>query len=70
MALVHQAANRARCPRCGGTLYRGYDGDLCCMFCGEYVYVIPDGVRLAAPSPDPTHGPRKRQRRAGAATAA
>ena len=31
----------ARCPRCRGPLYRDFDGDHCCLFCGEYSYLQP-----------------------------
>jgi hypothetical protein len=29
------------CPRCSGLLYTDYDGDLCCIACGEMLYCTP-----------------------------
>jgi DNA-directed RNA polymerase subunit M/transcription elongation factor TFIIS len=29
------------CPRCSGLLYPDYDGDLCCLACGEVLYCTP-----------------------------
>ncbi|HLI26774.1 MAG TPA: hypothetical protein VKZ60_06870 [Chloroflexota bacterium] len=51
-----------QCPRCAGPLYPGYDDDLSCLFCGEYLFAnLPE--RPAAPAPPPAQpGPRKRGR--------
>jgi hypothetical protein len=32
-------------------MYREYDEDLCCLFCGEYLYVFADGIHGASPPP-------------------
>ena len=45
MPPIQSAPRPKACPRCGGALYRGYDGDHCCMMCGEYLY--PPAPRLA-----------------------
>ena len=48
-----------RCPRCSGPLYAGYDDDLSCLFCGEYVFANPPRIIETPPVPQ---GPRKRGR--------
>ena len=50
-----------RCPRCSGPMYPGYDDDLTCLFCGEYVFANPP-PRTALPPPEIPPGPRKRGR--------
>ncbi len=53
MLVLTQTAPPHRCPRCDGALYRGYDGDLCCLACGECIYLDVASVgfdKLAVPS--------------------
>jgi hypothetical protein len=48
-------------------MYRGYDEDLCCLFCGEYLYVSANGLLRASPPPpemDIAPHPRGRARKA------
>jgi uncharacterized protein (DUF983 family) len=57
--LPEKAPVPSRCPRCSGPLYRGYDDDYSCLFCGEHIYTrVPQPV--IAPLVPP--GPRKRGR--------
>jgi uncharacterized protein (DUF983 family) len=49
-----------RCPRCNGPLYAGYDDDLSCLFCGEYLFANPPPMVQTAPAVP--QGPRKRGR--------
>jgi hypothetical protein len=49
-----------RCPRCNGPMYRGYDEDYSCLFCGECVY--PRLPALVVPPPAGIDAPRKRGR--------
>ena len=52
----------ARCPRCSGPMYKGYDDDYSCLFCGEYVFAnMPREPRVERP-PVVQEGPRKRGR--------
>jgi hypothetical protein len=52
----------ARCPRCSGPMYKGYDDDYSCLFCGEYVFAnLPREPRVERP-PVIQEGPRKRGR--------
>ena len=39
MLLPPKTALRCPCPRCGGTLYPGYDRDAYCLLCGERIYL-------------------------------
>jgi len=41
MRLIPQQPRSTSCPRCGGLLWRDYDGDVCCILCGTYVYANP-----------------------------
>jgi uncharacterized protein (DUF983 family) len=50
-----------RCPRCNGPLYAGYDDDLSCLFCGEYVFANPPAP-IVQTAPLVPQGPRKRGR--------
>jgi hypothetical protein len=42
-------------------MYRGYDDDMSCLFCGEYVFAHPPAQPLPRP-PTEQQGPRKRGR--------
>jgi hypothetical protein len=42
-------------------MYAGYDDDLSCLFCGEYVFANPPPPIVQAP-PAVSQGPRKRGR--------
>lgn len=71
MGLTAQTGGRLACPRCGSAMYRGYDQDFCCLFCGEYVYFDARGLQVAhAPTEEPRQGPRKRNRHARVTAAA
>ena len=48
-----------KCPRCDGPLYRGYDDDMSCLFCGEYLFAKLPPRPVIQPQPS---GPRKRGR--------
>jgi hypothetical protein len=58
--LPERAAVPQRCPRCNGLLYRGYDDDYSCLFCGEYIYTSVPQPLFERPVIPP--GPRKRGR--------
>jgi hypothetical protein len=60
MALAEKAPRMTRCRRCGGPMYRGYDDDYSCLFCGEYVFANAPAQPL--PRPPVQEGPRKRGR--------
>jgi hypothetical protein len=50
-----------RCSRCAGPMYKGYDDDYTCLFCGEYVFAnMPREPRVQRPPVQ--EGPRKRGR--------
>ncbi len=38
MPVAKQSATMQSCPRCSGPMYMEYDGDQCCMYCGQMVY--------------------------------
>jgi hypothetical protein len=61
MALMTKATMPKRCPRCNGPLYAGYDDDMSCLFCGEYVFANPP-PRIVETPPVVQQGPRKRGR--------
>ena len=50
------------CPRCSGPLYRGYDDDMSCLFCGEYMFANMPPRPAVQPEPPVQTGPRKRGR--------
>jgi len=60
MALATKPVPPSRCTRCSGPMYRGYDDDFTCLFCGEYWFANPP---QPLPAPPPVQeGPRKRGR--------
>ncbi|MBX5490165.1 MAG: hypothetical protein IRZ14_03330 [Chloroflexi bacterium] len=67
MSLLKTIPAPTTCPRCGGPMYRGYDGDASCLYCGEYVYTRVEARRLLA---EPEGGRRKRGRPRKATVAA
>jgi hypothetical protein len=63
MRLIPQQPRTTCCERCGGLLWRDYDGDFCCLLCGSYVYANPVTppamIQQAAQSPRKRGRPRK-----------
>src|SRR5262249_34078936 len=63
MRLIAQPPRSTSCPRCGGLLWRDYDGDFCCLLGGSYVYARPapppEMLQRAALSPRKRGRPRK-----------
>ena len=61
----------SKCPRCNGPMYRGYDDDASCLYCGEYVSARVVAHKLLLPPEDsPPNTPRKRGRPRKSAVAA
>ena len=61
MAPVQKTRAPQRCPRCGGPMYRGYDDDYSCLFCGEYIFANAPRPPAVERPPAP-EGLRKRGR--------
>jgi len=59
MSLLQTIPAPTTCPRCGGPMYRGYDDEASCLYCGEYVYPRVEARRLLL---EPEGGRRKRGR--------
>jgi uncharacterized Zn finger protein (UPF0148 family) len=65
-----QAIVPRHCPRCSGPLYRDYDGDYCCLLCGDYTYVGAfgaHGATLASATDEPARKPAQRRKAPSAA---
>lgn len=62
MATVQRVTMPAQCPRCQGPVYQDYDGDYCCLLCGECVYAIAPPVRWEDLAPDGEPARRRRGR--------
>jgi hypothetical protein len=63
MALLQQASPPQQCPRCRGQVCQDYDGDYCCLLCGEYIYFRMPTVRWQDLQPAAAEpGKRKRGR--------
>lgn len=60
MSLLKTIPAPTTCPRCGGPMYRGYDDDASCLYCGEYAYVRVEARHLLA---DPPPGERRKRGR-------
>ena len=63
MPLLKTIPAPTSCPRCSGPMYRGYDDDASCLYCGEYVFArVLASPLLIDPDGTPPSGPRKRGR--------
>jgi hypothetical protein len=62
MALLQQGTAPVQCPRCSGQVYRDYDGDYCCLLCGEYIYFQAPRIRWEDLQPPLEPGKRRRGR--------
>lgn len=62
MSLLKTIPAPTKCPRCNGPMYRGYDDDASCLFCGEYVFTRVLASPLIVEPDGAPAGPRKRGR--------
>jgi len=70
MPAAKQSATVQSCPRCAGPMYMDYDGDQCCMYCGQMVYAKKPSAEAAGWSDLVASARRKVPRESNGSTAA
>jgi hypothetical protein len=51
MIATQDELNQERCRRCAGPMYLASEGECCCLYCGEYVFLSAPRKRGNRPRP-------------------